>query len=148
MKREEKAEAFFKGKALCSQAILTTYSEKYGLDFEIAMKLASPFGGGICSRGETCGAVTGSLMVLGLIFGPGSDEDEKSFEFIKNLGVEFIDRFRDRFNETHCKELIGYDLSDPRQYAEAEQLRVFKEVCPNFVRVAAEILEEMIQENS
>ncbi len=60
----------------CSQAVLSSYSEQFGLDCEKAFKVATGFGGGM-RMGDTCGAVTGALMVLGLKYGNTTAEDEE-----------------------------------------------------------------------
>lgn len=52
----------------CSQIVLSSFAEDLGLDSEMANKVATCFGGGMGS-GDTCGAVTGALMVLGLKYG-------------------------------------------------------------------------------
>ena len=53
----------------CAQALVSTYGPELGLDRETAIKVADAFTGGIGRTGETCGAVTGALMVLGLKYG-------------------------------------------------------------------------------
>ncbi|MFZ5631777.1 MAG: C-GCAxxG-C-C family protein [Bacillota bacterium] len=65
----ELAVSSFQEGALCSQALFSTCAVKLGLDRETAMKIATPFGGGMARLGETCGAVTGALMVIGLKYG-------------------------------------------------------------------------------
>ena len=42
----------------CSQAILSTYCEQFGLDKITALKLSCGLGAGMGRLGETCGAVT------------------------------------------------------------------------------------------
>ena len=49
----------------CTQAILSAWGSRHGLDRDTAMKLGGAFGSGM-NMGETCGAVTGALMVIGL----------------------------------------------------------------------------------
>ncbi len=53
----------------CAQAILGAYGPAEGLCLDDCLRLAAPFGGGIGRLGETCGAVIGALMVLGLRHG-------------------------------------------------------------------------------
>jgi C_GCAxxG_C_C family probable redox protein len=45
--------------------VLSTYGPQFGLDRESAVRIAKAFGSGM-GMGETCGAVTGALMVIGL----------------------------------------------------------------------------------
>ena len=39
----------------CSQAVFSAFAPQFGLERETALKLASPFGGGVARRGEVCG---------------------------------------------------------------------------------------------
>ena len=50
----------------CSQAVFSTLAPEFGINEENALKISSAFGGGMMRHGEVCGAVTGSLMTLGL----------------------------------------------------------------------------------
>ena len=67
MKKSEKAvELFLKGYN-CSQAVFGAFADALGVSEETAFKLAAPFGGGVGRLREVCGAVSGMLMVLGLV---------------------------------------------------------------------------------
>jgi hypothetical protein len=44
----------------------------------------------------------------------------------------------------NCTELIGYDLSNPKQLADAREKKVFHTRCSKFVRDAGEILEILL----
>ncbi len=70
-----RAQAFFDEGYACSQAILMTFSPQFGLDQKTAKRISSAFGGGMGRLRETCGALTGSFMVIGLAFGNESPED-------------------------------------------------------------------------
>ncbi|MBQ8094746.1 MAG: C_GCAxxG_C_C family protein [Clostridia bacterium] len=49
----------------CCQAAVSVFAEDAGFDEETAMKAATYFRGGM-QTGSACGAITGSLMALGL----------------------------------------------------------------------------------
>ena len=102
MSKVEQAVEYFRNGYSCSQAICGTYSEEFGLSTEQAFKIASGFGGGM-RMGQTCGAVTGALMVLGLKYGEKLKTSEQAAEFIK--------RYRERRGEVSCRGLLGYDLT-------------------------------------
>lgn len=51
---------------LCSQAILAVYGKQYGISETTALSLARSFGAGMAHTCQTCGAVTGAYIVLGL----------------------------------------------------------------------------------
>ena len=50
----------------CSQAVVSAFAPELGLDRETALRVAAAFGGGMGRTGETCGAVSGALMVIGM----------------------------------------------------------------------------------
>ena len=85
MTNVEDALSLFKNGFRCSQAILSTYGLQFGLDQELALKLASPFGGGMGSLGNTCGAVTGAILVIGLKYGNSKVGEIKIFFSIAAL---------------------------------------------------------------
>ena len=61
---------------MCSQSILTVFGPRFGLRAELAGKLSCGLAGGMSWPGQTCGAVTGAVMVLGLALCEGSAADE------------------------------------------------------------------------
>ena len=74
-KRAEEAVACFKSDFSCSQAVFSVYAEQLGLDKQVALKISCAFGGGMARMAETCGAVTGALMVIGLKHGKARPDD-------------------------------------------------------------------------
>lgn len=144
MSRVDDAVSCFKGGVNCSQAILSTYCEQFGLAKETALKLAAGFGGGMGRMGDTCGAVTGGIMVLGLKCGPADAADQQAKETAYEQVRELARRFEARNGTTVCRDLIQCDIGTPEGLARAREQKIFVTVCPKFVRDAAEILEEML----
>ena len=128
----------------CSQAVFAAYAETLGLDQNQALKIASGLGGGMGRMALTCGAVTGAFLVIGLKHGSASVDDKEAKAKVYRLVREFTKAFIALNGAIGCRELLGYDISTPdgQQKAQAEQL--FKTICPEAVKVAAEILEEML----
>lgn len=139
----EQAVERFKGGFNCSQAVLGSYSEQFGLDCEKAFKVATGFGGGM-RMSDVCGAVTGAFMVLGLKYGNTTAEDKGAKEKAYEMVVEFTNRFKARNGSVICRDLLGCDISTPEGNKEAEDKGLFATVCPKLVRDSAEILEEML----
>lgn len=127
----------------CSQAMLGTYSEQFGLDCEQAYKVSTGFGGGM-RMGQTCGAVTGAFMVLGLKHGNTIAEDQESKAKTYEKVVEYTNRFKARNGSVSCKKLLGCDIATPEGMNKAQEDGLFDSVCPKMVQEAAEILEEML----
>jgi len=128
----------------CTQAVLSAYGSRHGLDRESALRLGGAFGSGM-NMGETCGAVTGALMVVGLRHARVAGAGFLSRDRTEHETLAFIERFKERNGTVSCKELLGCDLGTPEGRAVARRDRSFKTRCPKFVRDAAEILEEMEQ---
>jgi C_GCAxxG_C_C family probable redox protein len=147
MSRIETAVSRFAEGYNCSQAVLSAYAGQLGLDEETAMKIAAGFGGGMGRMADTCGAVTGAFMVLGLQCGQASP-DRQAKEAIYRRIREYADRFRTRHGSLLCRELLECDISVPEGLQRARELELFSKTCPRFVRDACEILEEMLQKSS
>lgn len=138
MSRIDEAVQLFEGSYLCSQAVLTVFSEELGLSKENAFKIGACFGSGM-RQGEVCGACTGALMALGLKYGenkPKCDEvSDKFFEEFKKENGSFI-----------CRDLLECDISTPEGVKQALDNNLFREVCPKMVASAVEITEKIMDE--
>ncbi|WP_236005732.1 C-GCAxxG-C-C family protein [Heliomicrobium gestii] len=146
MDKPEKAATIFQEGYNCAQAVIGAFALDCGIDEVTAKKMAAAFGGGIARTGETCGAVTGAMMAIGLRYGQtcGSDSErkEKTYEQVH----EFLQRFQARNGLLRCKELLGCDVSTPEGRQQAKDGDYHNTRCPKFVRDSAEILESLLEE--
>lgn len=134
----------FLGPYTCAQSVFSAFAPQFGLEEATALKIAGAFGAGIAYTGETCGAVTGALMVIGLKHGKASPEDEEAKERCYAKAKMFLERFQARCGALQCRQLIGCDLSKPGEVQSAKAAGIFTERCPAFVAAATEILEEIL----
>jgi C_GCAxxG_C_C family probable redox protein len=141
---KEEAEALFSGGFNCAQSILTAFGVDLGIERDIALKLASPFGGGIGRTGHVCGAVTGAIMVIGLKFGAANTWNKVQKARVIKRTQQFIERFKRRHNNIECRELIGVDIGTDAGRTTYKRGNFFETHCTNFVRDAAEILDEIV----
>ncbi len=146
MSRIDQAVAMFNSGFACSQSILSIYGPSLGLDKNLALRLADPFGAGMRGLSETCGAVTAAFMIIGLKYGRIHAEDPVTKQRMVDRMKQFIQQFEHRHGALSCKALLGYDISVPEQYDIAEQLGLFQTQCPAYVRTAAEVLEQILIE--
>jgi C_GCAxxG_C_C family probable redox protein len=144
MNRPAVAVAAFKEGYSCSQAILVAHAEALGLPRQTALRIASGFGGGMGRLAETCGAVTGSVMVLGLRYGGVAAADREAKEQTYARVQEFVSRFQARCGATTCRKLLGCDISTPEGLQQAQDQGLTVTLCPQFVLAAAEVLEELL----
>ncbi len=143
MSRIEAAVERFRAGCNCSQAILSTYGESLGVDAATALRIACGFGGGM-RLAETCGAVTGAIMVIGLRHGPVECADRAAKGETYRQTAEFSGRYRARHGSVSCRNLLGCDISTPEGLRQAQEQNLFTTRCPELVREAALLLEEML----
>ncbi|MBN2020596.1 MAG: C_GCAxxG_C_C family protein [Sedimentisphaerales bacterium] len=143
MSNADKAAGIFKEGFSCSMAMLSTYCEQFGLDKNLAYKVSSGFGGGM-HLDQTCGAVTGAFMVIGLKFGRTRADDIEAKMKVAKMTNEFAKKFKARHGSIGCTALIGCNISTPQGFEEARKKNLFEQVCPKYVVSAAEILDEML----
>lgn len=82
----------------CSQAVLLSLQEEFGIENEESFKSATVFGGGVSYQGETCGALIGALMALGLVIGRENMEDTPTYRAAIEHAIDICGRFREELN--------------------------------------------------
>lgn len=136
----EKAANFFRQDYNCAQSVLLTMQEYYGIRRNrVIPKIATAFGGGIGRRGSLCGALTGAIMAIGLKHGTNKTvlaEKEKAYQ----IALRFYEQFVKECGSPFCRELIGYDLTNPEELERLRKSNVREEKCSYFVKKAVEIL--------
>ena len=113
MDKEFVKDRFLRGQD-CSQVVFSNYAARYGLTEEQANKLTASFGGG-SGIGETCGAVVGAMMVIGMEYGHKGPDDTENRQMLMAKRAEFFSKWKERHQTCMCRELLGYDLTDPEQ---------------------------------
>jgi C_GCAxxG_C_C family probable redox protein len=141
----ERAADYFARGFNCSQSVLAAYAEQFGLTEEQALKVAGGFGGGMGRMAETCGAVTGAIMVIGLKFASTTPGDIQGKENAYAVVREFVHRFKGRNVTVLCRELLDCDISTPEGMKRAQQEKLIKKCCPKLIQDAAEILDQLIE---
>ncbi len=94
--------------------------------------------------GETCGAVTGAFMVIGLKHGAVKANDRQAKDKTYGLVKEFVKRFKARNKTVICRELLGCDLGTPEGLKTAQDKGLITNLCPRLVKDAGEILQEIL----
>lgn len=144
MTKIEKALNAFDEGFNCSQALLSSYAEQFGLDRDSALKIATPFGGGLARTGGTCGAVTGALMVIGLMYGQNDSEDKQAAEKSYQLSVQLMQQISNRFGSTTCKAMLGEDISTEEGLARARERQLFQTLCRDYITYIIQCLEKLL----
>ena len=83
-------------------------------------------------------------MALGLKYGYTKPGDEETKAELMEVLQEFTEAFAEENGSLICKELIKYDVSDPKQREEAFSSGVMMTLCPKLAVSACEILDDLI----
>ena len=145
MDHKQKAVDYFSQGLHCSQSVLAAFAEECGITEEHALKLGSCFGSGM-RKGEVCGAVTGALMVLGLLYGQKSAGDIDGRQSSNKVNDLMMNRFKEKCGSYICNDLLGCDISTKEGVQYCRDNKLFTEFCPKMVAAAVEIVEEIILE--
>ncbi len=148
----------------CAQCTLLTIQELFNLKGEEALKAATGFAGGIGRSSSVCGAFTGGVMALGLIYGrdrqtmkhPDPEVRLNRFREIEDRLDRLIKRLSERFTEkygsTICHDiemkLFGrsFDKWNLEERKEKDKLGGHLDKCPGVVGNAARWTAELIIE--
>jgi C_GCAxxG_C_C family probable redox protein len=143
MRRADRAVQLFGEGRACSQAVLLAWSRDLGLDDDLALRLAAPFGSGM-RLGSTCGALTGALMVLGLATCDERCATREGRALTAEPIAALSERFVARVGAIDCPGILGCDVRDPETAARARAEGLYGSRCTPAVRAAAEILEDLL----
>ena len=145
MNHKEKALNYFSQKLHCSQSVIAAFAGECGITEEQALKLGSCFGGGM-RKGEVCGAVTGALMVLGLLYGQKNAGDAEGRMISNKVNDLMMDRFKEKCGSYICNDLLGCDIATKEGAQYCRDNNLFTEFCPKMVAAAVELVEEISAE--
>ena len=112
----------------CAECILYAANEEYNLWLsKESLKIMASFGGGM-GIGSTCGAATGALAVIGVMF---TNERGHESPIVRELSAEFMKQFHSKFGSLNCTDIKGSINSDEK-------------TCTEMIRVSSSILEDII----
>lgn len=116
----------------CAQAVSCAYCDLAGVDEETMFRATEGLGIGCGGFEGTCGAVTGACVLAGFLRSSANLEKPDSKKETLKLSKEITRRFQEKNGELVCKVLKGIETG------------VVIRSCPDCVRDAAEIVEEVL----
>lgn len=149
MTKKEKAQNLFLGGYNCAQSVFAAFCEETGLDEKTALRLSSPFGGGMGRMREVCGAFSGMLMVIGLLYGYDETDSYQTkkelYEKVQNTAA----LFRRESGSIICREILKLPkgANDPTPEKRTKEYYSKRKSCIDTVGLAAQIMEEFIRNN-
>jgi C_GCAxxG_C_C family probable redox protein len=143
MDRSENAKELFLSGYNCAQSVLLSFADDLKFSKELGQKMSAGFGGGMGKQQGTCGAVTGAIMVLGLLKGEVVNNNDElksaSYSAVKDLTRDFVAVYK----TTQCRDLIGCDLNTPEGSAKFKDEKIMENVCAGCVKKAVQIVEAL-----
>ena len=149
MNHAELAREYFRRGYTCAQAVTLAFSDRLPIEETQAMRLASSFGGGMGGLREACGAVSGLLIVAGLLFG---------FDEPNNLAVKqahyariqaLVRAFVEKNGSMNCRVLLE-QAGVPVLPTPSERTPEYYEKRPRerLIGEAAELLDRLLEEEA
>ena len=134
----------------CAQTSFSVLQDAFALEGGPILKALTAFPG-IALRGETCGAVTGCLMAIGLVQGRDRLDDWKGYVASLPAARRFCRRFEEQHGATSCSRLLEIklgrrfnlaDRGEAMEYLAAGGREVCRGVITNAVQIAAQVIAE------
>ena len=130
----------------CAQAVTAAFADLTGWTEEQLFSAAGSFGGGYGgSHEEAGGAVSGALLVLGVLFPFTGEGDIEAKRKIYGLAKDFRHRYFDVFGYTRCRDLLKARPGVSERTPAARRLGVTAH-CDVMIVTAVELLEELLRE--
>ena len=137
------AELFFEGRN-CAQAIVVAFCDITGMEESYAARLSSSFGGGMGRLREVCGAVSGMLMVAGLLYGYDENgENDCNKKAYYQLVQSLAGQFREEVGNIVCRDILKNPPTDPAPTPRTAEYYA-QRPCVRMVMTAARILDDYI----
>ena len=148
---DEMVDKYFPRFGTCSQTSFYALNKVFELNAEKFVKslVSMP---GIALRGETCGAVSGSLLAIAMVYEEDIFDDERK-RLSRQPSFKFCSKFEDKYGTTRCRDVIEsvtgkkYNLIKPEDYKLLGEKDVYKH-CPGIVKDAVHYAAEIILEKT
>lgn len=139
----------------CAQAVLNALQETLGIGDVESFRAATVLSGGVARRGETCGALVGALMGLGLACGRDRMEDTPAYSRANDEAQLLVDAFKSALQDafefeqplssTLCRDIQSRVFGRSYYLADADERAAFlangghdSTKCPTVCALAAE----------
>jgi len=117
----------------CAEAVLMAVAEYKNIQSELIPRIATGFCGGMGKTNGMCGAASGAVLSLSLVY--GRDHKDEPKDLLNEKIHEFIEYFKEKYSTLNCTELTGCDLSTAEGLEKFNELNIHK-TCSEFVKEA------------
>lgn len=152
---EEKVVKYMPMYRSCALTSFGALNDQFDLKADPAvLRALMPFTGGLSMKGETCGAVSGSMLALGYFFGAINQEEKQQLPSAMSQGTIFMNQFEKEFGSTRCKEVLKHQYGRSYDFLNPEEMKLFMAAsqksnkCMDVVKKAVLIAGDIIVKNS
>ena len=142
MDRMEQANAYHDRGFNCCQSVVAAFSDLTGLGEQESFNIGAGFGAG-AGTGELCGALSGAVMVLGLLTPVDTADPVGSKQRTLAKSRALQKRFSEKFGALRCQELLKTRTPAQAETTAARKLGLTNH-CAVMIATAVEIVEEML----
>lgn len=125
----------------CAEAVLMAVAEYKNIQSELIPKIATGLCGGVSKTNGMCGAVSGGVLAISMIYGRNKMEDSRDELITKSQ--TFVNLFTTKFGDVGCTTLSGCDLSTDHGIQKFDKENVHSK-CRKFVGEATKIVLKLI----
>jgi len=130
----------------CAQAVVAAFADHFDMPIEGLLAANGGFGGGVGgTHDEICGAASGAVMAIGLLFPFTNGEDQQRKKEVYAISKEFRRRFQEIFGHTVCRDLLNARPGISEKTPAAARLGLTRH-CDIMIVTAVEIVEELLRE--
>ena len=134
----------------CSRCLFKALQDNLNLEGgPSTLKASTPLAAGVAMQGETCGALLGGLLAIGIVTASEDFEDTDALTDSLAAGFRLVKKVQREFGTTNCVEIqteqLGrsYRLTDPKEYEKFIQAKDYVK-CPQIVGKIARMTAEFI----
>ncbi|BHH82772.1 C-GCAxxG-C-C family protein [Desulforhopalus sp. 52FAK] len=146
---EDRSKEYLAHSGNCAQSCFAALQDEFDLKADDILKALTPFPG-LALRGETCGAITGSLMALGLVYGRNQLNNQRGYIASLPSARKFCASFEKEFGGTTCSQILEEKMGKSFNLIESSEAKEYitnggQEVCGEVVALASRLAADLIR---
>lgn len=137
----QKGKDTFNSGFYCAESVLKVITEEENISSPLLPGIATGLCSGMSRTSNMCGALTGGILALNIVFGRNTPEAsiENNYKAVQKLIAEF----EHELGSSNCQELLGCDLNDENGQKKFHQEELHLK-CAEFTGKAAELVRTII----
>jgi C_GCAxxG_C_C family probable redox protein len=140
----KKAAGLFESGYMCTESVLRAVCKEMGVRSKYIPRIATGMCAGMSRSCQTCGAISGAVMAIGIAAGRDKPGDDPTPAYA--MTQELVHWFTKRFTSINCRELIGCDLGTDEGQAYFKQHELKHAICFMLTEQAADKALEIIND--